>query len=223
MEPRIGHLRTLSHETIERLAGVASSTVADAMGRTGAMAQRISPLRSPAQLAGFAVTIRCAPNDNLMIHKALEFIEPGAVLVVDTQSSHDVGLFGNNMAIYAARRGARGLVIDGSVRDASALRQLDMSIFCTGAAPASGTKMGSGSVNEPVSCGGLIVCPGDAIVGDDDGVAAIPHQLAEEILEQAERREAMESDQEQAVASDQIPLEILYGPDWVAEAIRRLE
>lgn len=205
---------------IDRAGALPSATLSDAMGRSSAMSHRIRAMHEGASLVGAAVTVLCPPGDNLMIHKAFQYCTPGDVLVVDTTGSYDHGLFGHNMALYAHRLGVKGIIIDGSVRDSAALRAMPFPTFAVGSAPRAGVKRSAGSVNIPISCGGLVVSPGDLVVGDDDGVAVVPRALAEEIIEAAEGRASMEAEQAENVAAvEQIPLEILYGATWVDDRL----
>ena len=208
-----------AHDLVQGLGSIPSATLSDAMGRNNAMSHRIRPLYEGVRLAGTALTVQCPTGDNLMIHKAFQIASPGDVLVVDTQGSHDHGLLGENMALYARRIGLNGLVIDGSVRDSTALRRMRFPVFSVGVAPRSGVKETPGSINVPVTCGGIVVSPGDVVVGDDDGVVVIPGTRAEEVLEAARSREDMERQQAEQVQGGELPLEILYGPTWVDEKL----
>lgn len=215
--------RRVSPEVQERLGRIETATLSDTMGRHGAMSHRIRPLERGMRLVGNALTVQCWRGDNLMVHKALQLAQPGDVLVIDTGRTYDGTVMGRNMSLFAQRVGVAGIVVDGSVRDTAALIEMGFPVYCVGVVPRSAYKQGVGSVNVPVTCGDLVVNPGDIVVGDDDGVVVVPHQIAEEVADAAERRNAMEAQQEQDVQGEDLPLEILYGDTWVDERLAASE
>ncbi|HBT47727.1 MAG TPA: methyltransferase [Peptococcaceae bacterium] len=156
--------------------------IADNMGRMFCMDAGIKPVREDAKLAGIAFTVKTRPGDNLLVHKALDMAEPGDVIIVDARGDMTNAILGEIMARYALKRGLRGLVVDGAVRDWAGIKRLDLPVFARGASPRGPYKDGPGEINVPVSCGGVTVFPGDVIVGDADGVVVIPAGEAEEIL-----------------------------------------
>lgn len=213
-------VRTVPDEVVRRLGAIDPATLSDAMGRHGAMSHRIRPLRPGPRLSGRALTVKCPAGDNLMVHKALQLGKPGDVLVIDTGLSYEATVMGRNMSLYARHIGFRGAVIDGTVRDTVALRQMDdYHIYCVGSTPRSAVKHAMGSVNVPVNCGDVVVHPGDIIVGDDDGVSVVPRDIAAEVANAAEERLEMEDQQALDVVDDDLPLEILYGAEWVDERL----
>ncbi|WP_022883397.1 RraA family protein [Glaciibacter superstes] len=209
--------RRLSDELIARLGRIDTATLSDAMGRHGAMSHRMRPLDVTVKLAGSALTVKAPTGDNLMVHKALQFGKPGDVLVVDTGGTYDATVIGRNMALFAHRIGFVGAVIDGSIRDRSGILAIPFPVFCIGIVPRSAVKHSVGSVNVPIVCAGVTVSPGDAIIGDEDGVVVVPFEIAEQVADAAERRLEMEAQQAIDVTEDDLPLEILYGSTWVDE------
>jgi 4-hydroxy-4-methyl-2-oxoglutarate aldolase len=207
-------------ETVERRLGrIDTATLSDAMGRHGAMSHRIRPLDLGMKLVGSALTVQCPRNDNLMVHKALQLARPGDVVVVDTGGTYDATVLGRNMSLFAKRVGVAGAVIDGSVRDRSGIIGIPFPVFCVGLVPRSAVKHAMGSVDVPIVCGGVVVQPGDIVVGDEDGVVVVPHQMAEQVADAAEKRLEMENQQASDVADSDLPLEILYGDTWVDERL----
>ncbi len=178
-------------ELIAAYSEVSTASLSDAMGRHGAMHRRIAPLYDDIRLVGVALTVLCFPGDNLMTHKALEMAQPGDVLVIDS-GDEDTGCFGHRSAMKARARGAAGLVASGPIRDAAALRHDRFPVFCHGRSPRAPQKNMPGSINIPVQVGGIVVYPGDILVGDDDGVTVIPRLSAEDVLERALARERRE-------------------------------
>ncbi|ASW54164.1 RraA family protein [Plantactinospora sp. KBS50] len=211
--------RRVPPEIQHRLGQVDTATLSDAMGRQGAMSHRVRPLDIERRLVGSAVTVQCPSGDNLMVHKALQLGGPGDVLVVDTGGTYDATVLGRNMALFAHRIGFAGAVIDGSVRDRSGIMAIPFPVFCIGIVPRSAVKRSMGSVNVPVNCGGVVVRPGDVVVGDEDGVVVVPYEIAAEVADRAEQRLQMEDQQAADVQDEDLPLEILYGRTWVDERL----
>jgi len=144
-------------------------------------------------LCGPAVTVRVRPGDNLMIHKALTMVAPGDVLVVDGGADLTQALVGGLMRTTCIARQLAGLVIDGAVRDLCEWAGDGMPIFARGHTHRGPSKDGPGEVNVPVSCAGLVVLPGDLVVGDADGVIAVPAAEAASVLEKTRAHLAREA------------------------------
>jgi 4-hydroxy-4-methyl-2-oxoglutarate aldolase len=159
---------------LDRLAEYGVATVHEATGRIGLVGASLRPLQEGARIAGSAVTVLCWPGDNLMIHAAIEQCREGDILVVTTTSPSLDGSFGELFATQLQRRGVRGLVTTGGVRDAVDLRAMGFAVW-SAAVNAQGTvKATPGAVNVPIIVGGVVVNPGDAVIADDDGVMVVP-------------------------------------------------
>lgn len=133
-------------------------------------------------MAGTALTVRVRAGDNRAIHEALELVRPGDVIVVDGGGDTSRALIGEIMSSVAHMRGAAGLVIDGAVRDSEALGRASFPVFARAAIHLGPYKNGPGEINVPVSIGGMVVHPGDIVVGDADGIVAFPQAIAEALL-----------------------------------------
>ncbi len=180
-------------ELIERLGAHATPTLFEVSDAVRALAPGIAPLYRPAALVGTAYTVMTAPGDNLPVHRALELVPPGSVLVVSTGGCVDRGFWGEILATAAQARGVRGLVTDGAVRDVAAVRALGFPIYCAGVAIAGTVKQWPGILGEPLTLGGALIRSGDLLLGDDDGVVVIQADAAESVLAGADARLARET------------------------------
>lgn len=173
--------------TLARLRGLAVSLLSDNMARaTGTSGLR--PYHRPKPLAGTAVTVRTRAGDNLAIHRAFDFCRPGDVLVVDGAGELTQALMGDIMASFAQSIGVEGLVIDGAIRDVGSIRQRDFPVYARGVTHRGPYKTGPGEINVPVTVAGMVVHPGDIIVGDEDGVLAISPADVEAVIEGASKQ-----------------------------------
>jgi regulator of RNase E activity RraA len=159
---------------INAFRGVPTGNIADAMDRMGAMDYRIKPISNNTTLCGPALTVRTRPGDNLMVWKALEVATPGDVLVIATYDYPTASTFGEFVVMAAKAKGLAGIVSDGMCRDVTGIRATNLPVFAAGTVPSSPQKDGPGEIGGPVSCGGLVVHPGDMVVGDEDGVVVVP-------------------------------------------------
>ncbi|OWJ77843.1 methyltransferase [Haematobacter missouriensis] len=145
-------------------------------------------------MAGRALTVRVAAGDNYYIHKALDLVQPGDVVVVDGDGSTERALIGGIMSAIAKSRGAAGMVLNGAIRDTAEIGADDFPIFACGVTHRGPYKNGPGAINVPVVIGGMIVNPGDIVVGDHDGVVAFPPQNADKLLESVRAQERKEAE-----------------------------
>lgn len=188
---------------LEAFKNLPTSTLSDAMGRHGAIDAAIRPVYDNIHMVGCALTVLCFPGDNVMTHKALTMVAPGDVLVVD-DGDYNTGCFGYKSAMLARARGGVGVIVSGSVRDVAALRQDRFPTFARSISPRAPQKNTPGSINVPVHIGGLVVNPGDIIVGDDDGVVVVPLAMAEDVLAKARIRDRREQDK---ATAGELPLD----------------
>jgi 4-hydroxy-4-methyl-2-oxoglutarate aldolase len=193
--------------SIDALRAHGVATVHEAMGRTGLVGTSLRPIQDGSRIAGSAVTVLCWPGDNLMIHAAVEQCREGDVLVVTTVSPSLDGSFGELFATALQRRGVRGLVTTGGIRDVADLRAMGFPVW-SGAINAQGTvKATAGSVNVPITVGGTVVRAGDVIVADDDGVLCVPRADVKSALEAADARVAKEAESRAAYLAGELSLD----------------
>jgi len=190
MPESTGHLRLRSAR--ESLLELGSATLHEAQGQTGALASAIKPLDPLRRLAGPALTVDAKPGDNLVIHYALTFAQPGDVLVVDAKGYTEAGPWGDILTLAAQKSGISGLVIDGAVRDGDTILKMGFPVFSRGLSIRAAQKNQPGRVNIPIICGGIGISPGDWIMGDRDGVVAIPSESVSAVIAAAKKREAAE-------------------------------
>jgi 4-hydroxy-4-methyl-2-oxoglutarate aldolase len=195
---------------VDQLARLGTATVHEAIGRAGYLGPGLRPVQDGTRTGGTAVTALCWPGDNLMIHAAVEQCRTGDLLVVTTASPSTDGMFGELLATSLAARGVRGLVIEAGVRDVAELRAMGFPVWSAAVSAQGTVKETAGAVNVPVSVGGQIVTPGDAIIADDDGVVCVPRAGAGAALEAALARVAREERSRAALAGGQLGLD-LYG------------
>jgi 4-hydroxy-4-methyl-2-oxoglutarate aldolase len=191
-----------------RTAGVA--TAHEAQGREGLFDPALRPIVSGVAIAGTAVTVLTDPDDNLMIHAAVEQCGPGDILVVAVRRASSFGLVGELLATALHARGVAGLVIDAGVRDIAALRSMGFPTWSRWVSARGATKQSGGSVNVPVRCAGQLVEPGDAIVADDDGVVRVQRADAGGVADRCDARIAAEDEKRSLFATGTLSLD-LYG------------
>ena len=173
---------------IERFKELDTATVYEASGKKGALYSSIRALFPEMIVCGTAVTVKVSQAENLMVHKAIYVAEAGDVLVVDTGGFNEAGFWGEVMTVAAQARGINGLITDGSVRDTLAIRKNNFPVCCQGVCIKGTTKNGPGWINHPINMGGVIINPGDIILGDNDGVVVIDKNDAESVLNASIKR-----------------------------------
>jgi 4-hydroxy-4-methyl-2-oxoglutarate aldolase len=184
-----------SSALIAEAAGLPTATLHEAGGRIGALPAAIKPVDPAMALCGAALTVHSPAGDNLWIHRALYVAQPGDVLVVFTSDGYDWGYWGEILSTAAMARGLGGLVIDACVRDGVLLGGLGFPVFARGLnIRGTGKDFGArGWINAPIIIGDIVIHPGDLIVGDGDGVVAIPRLQAAEVIAASHAREAKEA------------------------------
>ncbi len=171
---------------LQALRDIPVSALSDNMHRnTGTVG--LQPYHRPIKrtMAGTAVTMRSRGGDNLTYLRALDFCRPGDVLVIDAGGDLNNAVVGGILSFYAASVGVAGLVIDGAIRDVAEIREREFPVYARGVTHRGPYKDGPGEINVPVSVGGMVVNPGDIVVGDQDGLLAIAQVDVEFVIEKA--------------------------------------
>ena len=178
---------------IDGFAEFETADVFGAMNRLYAMSGEITNLSNDKTLLGAACTVKLYPGDNLMIHKTLDIAKPGDVVVVDCSGAMTNAVFGDLVANKAKHRGIGGYIIDGLIRDLDGVKETGLPVFARGVTPFGPLHRGPGEINTPISCGGVVVNPGDIIKADSTGIAVVPRGYAQEILDRLRQSKAKQA------------------------------
>jgi regulator of RNase E activity RraA len=230
----------VSEETIERLRTVATATISAQLRKRGLVHMAMDglrPTRPELPLVGRARTLRYLPlREDLFAERgggmnaqkqAVEEIAPGEVLVIDARQEHGAGTIGDVLALRVKERGGAGVVTDGALRDSETIAALDMPTFYAARHPAVlGQKHVPWESGTAIACGGVLVRPGDVIVGDADGVVVIPPELAGEVAADAAEQESEEAFIAEKVRAGEsvdglFPLGEKWRPEYEAWKARR--
>jgi 4-hydroxy-4-methyl-2-oxoglutarate aldolase len=194
---------------ITRLAELGAATVYEANGQRDAIDPAIKPLDPKTKIAGRAVTLDLEPGDNWFIHIALLEAGEGDILVVDAKGYTQAGPWGDVLTLAAQERGLAGLVIDGAVRDSQEIIASGFPVFTRGVCIRKTTKVQKGRVNVPVTIGGVLIQPGDILVGDADGLVRVAAADIDTALDSSERRELKEEAMRGRIREGATTLELL--------------
>lgn len=178
-------------ELIEMFRDIPAANIDDNMNRMYSISMDIVPFNK-APLLGSAFTVKVPAGDNLMVHRALDIAEPGDIIVVDAGGCSERAICGEIMVKYAIKRGLGGFVINGCIRDADELAALDFPVYARGVNPNGPYKNGPGEINVAICVGGMVVMPGDILVGDGDGIVIIRQSDALEVVKKAKAQNEKE-------------------------------
>ncbi|MGL5436216.1 MAG: RraA family protein [Lachnospiraceae bacterium] len=188
-------------ELIEAFRGIPVANIDDCMGRIACCGSELMAMNK-VPLLGTAFTVKAPEGDNLMFHKALEMAQPGDILVIAAGGSKHRSLCGEIMSMTAIAAGIKGFIVDGCIRDKDEIGEFtNFSVYATGVTPNGPYKNGPGEINVPVSVCGQVICPGDILVGDGDGVVVIKPEEAAELARKAKAVSEMEVQQKADILS----------------------
>jgi len=175
--------RQVPDHFIQAFRGLPVANVSDCMARMTAAGPRLRPMHKKGYLIGSALTVKCRPGDNLMIHKALTMAQKGDVIVVDAGGDLTNALFGEIMTATAVAIGVAGIVLNGAVRDAEEIGQGEFPLYAAGVTHRGPYKDGPGEINVPIAIDGMVIQPGDLMLGDADGLLCVPYDSLQSVLE----------------------------------------
>jgi regulator of RNase E activity RraA len=208
--------RKVAPEIVERFALLPVANVSDSMSRMTAAGARLRPMHQSGGMAGPALTVKTRPGDNLMIHKAMAIAKPGDVIVVDAGGDLTNALIGEMMLTRIIKSELAGIVIDGAVRDAGFIRGQKFPVFAAGVTHRGPYKNGPGEINVPIAIDGMVIEPGDLIIGDDDGLLCVPFGDVDEVLKAATAKYEAEQKQIANIMAG------THDSSWVDKALREL-
>jgi regulator of RNase E activity RraA len=190
-----------SMEEVHTLGRFPAALIGDAQSRIGVMRSDIR-LRTPGlRLAGTVLPVLTREGDNLAIHRALDEAQEGDVLVINANSDTNRACFGGLLGEACVSRGITGVVIDGATRDVDELLQMKLPVFATGTSPAGPFKNGPGLVGSAVACGNVVCQPGDAIIGDSDGIVVVARDRIADLITLVQAQEAIEDRMRERIRS----------------------
>lgn len=208
--------RAVSADLVKRFAVLPVANVSDSMARMTAGGARLRKMHRDGSLAGPALTVKARPGDNLMLHKAIDMAAPGDVIVVDAGGDLSNSLMGELMLAYAVKKGVAGFVLDGAIRDADAFLAANLPVFAAGVTHRGPYKDGPGEINVPIAIDGMVIAPGDLILGDSDGVLSVPIDAAEEVYARTVAKQEAETRQMAEIEAG------TNNRGWVDAALKRL-
>ena len=208
--------RAVAVAVARKFLEVPVANVSDCMSRMFAGGARLRPMHGGAPMAGPAFTVKTRPGDNLMIHKALWMASPGDVIVVDGGGDLTNALVGEIMVGAAAKRGLAGMVLNGAIRDAKALREGDFPVFAAGVTHRGPYKDGPGEINVPIAIDGMVIEPGDLVIGDDDGLLCVPFDEVDALYEATRKKMKQEAEQIAAIQAGTNDIA------WIDQTLARL-
>lgn len=208
--------RAVSADMIGKFAQLPVANVSDVMSRMSAGGSRLRQMHDGTMMAGAAVTVKTRPGDNLLVHKALTLAGPNDVIVVDAGGDLTNAIIGEIMVAFAIKRGIAGIVINGAIRDAAALRSGSFPVFAAGVTHRGPYKDGPGEINTSIAIDGMVIHPGDLIIGDEDGLLCIPYDQAEPVYQATLAKHAIEEKMMADIASGTLDT------TWIDNTLTRL-
>jgi RraA family protein len=181
---------TLDPALVDAYRECETPDISDMLNRMYTMSSNLKNYVNGKQLVGVACTVKVYPGDNLMVHKALDVARPGDVIVVDAGGFTGNAVFGDMVAQKAKHRGIAGFIIDGLTRDLPGQQEIGLPIYSIGVSPIGPLHRGPGEINYPISCGGIVVNPGDLVAADGNGIVVVRNEFAEDNLENLKARQS---------------------------------
>ena len=208
--------RQVPTHLVEAFKGLPVANISDCMARMTAGGPRLRPMHKSGYLAGPALTVKARPGDNLMIHKALTMAQPGDVIVVDAGGDLTNALFGEIMMAIAIKNGVVGVVLNGAVRDSEEIGEGHFPIYAAGVTHRGPYKDGPGEINVPIAMDGMLIRPGDLMLGDADGLLCVPYEDAETLLAATHKKMEQEKQMMADIAAGRLDTA------WIDATLKRI-
>ncbi|MCE2774184.1 MAG: RraA family protein [Burkholderiaceae bacterium] len=208
--------RQVPTHLVEAFKGLPVANISDCMARMTAGGPRLRPMHKSGYLAGPALTVKARPGDNLMIHKALTMAQPGDVIVVDAGGDLTNALFGEIMMAIAIKNGVVGVVLNGAVRDSEEIGEGHFPIYAAGVTHRGPYKDGPGEINVPIAMDGMLIRPGDLVLGDADGLLCVPYEDAETLLAATHKKMEQEKQMMADIAAGRLDTA------WIDATLKRI-
>ena len=191
--------RQVDADTVAAFRDIPVANVSDSMFRLTAGGARLRPMHAGGIMAGPALTVRTRPGDNLMVHKAIDIAQPGDIIVVDAGGVLEQAIIGDLMTNHAIQRGVGGMVIYGAIRDLAFVAGQSMPVYAAGVTHRGPYKDGPGEVNVPIAIEGMVIEPGDLVLGDADGMLCVPFEATVAVLALSRAKQAAEEKEVAAI------------------------
>ena len=208
--------RAVTNSQVEQLRQLPVANISDCMSRMTAGGPRLRPIHKSGVMAGPALTVKTRPGDNLMFHKAISMAVPGDVIVVDAGGDLTNALTGEIMVATAKSKGIAGFVLNGAVRDSETIGAGSFPVYAAGITHRGPYKDGPGEINVPIAIDGMVIEPGDLMIGDADGVLVVPFLLVDEIYAAAVAKGKAEAKTMKAIADGTLDTA------WIDAALKRI-
>ena len=199
-------------DQIKQLSEFGAATIHEAAGQIGALPGYLKPISADMRICGTAYPIHCLARSNINLHEVIYMARPGDVLIASLEGCPDAGYWGDILTCAAQEKGLGGLVIDGCVRDADDIEKLGFPVFARGLNILGTGKERGGSIGEPITIGKIRINPGDAVIGDRDGVVVIPAAQIDDVISASKMREEKEDDVRKRLKAGESSLEIYNFP-----------
>lgn len=204
----------VSAEIINQFKGLPVANISDVMWRMTAGGASLGPMHDGTQMIGTALTVKARPGDNLMVHKALSMAQPGDVIVVDAGGDLTNAIIGEIMVAYAITRKLNGFIINGAIRDADEIGKGSFPVFAAGITHRGPYKDGPGEINTTIAINGMVINPGDLIIGDADGFLSVPQDQVEQVLAATLNKQKAEEKMLQDIANN------CFDESWIDQRLK---
>lgn len=201
-------------ELIEKYKGLPVANISDVSWRMTAGGADLRPMHNGAPMIGTALTVKARPGDNLMVHKALALAQPGDVIVVDAGGDLTNAIIGEIMVAYAITRKLNGFVINGAIRDIDDISKGDFPVFAAGVTHRGPYKDGPGEINTTIAINGMVINPGDLIIGDADGFLSVPKDQVEQVLTLTLKKQKAEEQMLKDIANG------MHDESWIDQRLK---